>query len=147
MAAAKRQVDFRLVHDGEQPGTPLDEPLQFGLQDAKGEIHPGKTHPGQLLAFDFVLEAAGGNDPDQPVFRGAFAHGPPAKRFIYLSWKRHGEREHPWGWRIKIPLSGIGWAQIHRAESPGKCLETNVVGRRPHSSETVDWKVKLLNTG
>jgi hypothetical protein len=66
----------------------------------------------------------------------------PAGRFLYLSWKREGEHEHPWGWRIKIPLSGIGWAEIGAAQTPGKCLVADVISRRPHTSERAEWKVK-----
>ena len=57
---------------------------------------------------------------------------------------RGGEHEHPWGWRIKIPLSGIGWGEILAAEKPGKCLVANVIGRRPHSSEAIHWRVEGL---
>ena len=117
-APAKRQVHLRLIHNGVQPGTPLPETLRFGLQDAQGEVHPGLTQPGEARNFDFVLEVSEAKDAGKPVFRGAFAHGPPAGRFIYLSWKREGEHEHPWGWRIKIPLSGIGWDEICAAERP-----------------------------
>jgi hypothetical protein len=48
---------------------------------------------------------------------------------------------HPWGWRIKIPLSGIGWAEIRAAEKPGKCLVANVLGRRPHTTDAIKWRV------
>jgi hypothetical protein len=76
------------------------------------------------------------------VFRSAFAHGPPAARFVYLSWKREDTHQHPWGWRIKIPLSGIGWAEIRAAEKPDKCLAADVTGRRPHASEAINWQVE-----
>jgi hypothetical protein len=109
-ASAKRQINVRLIHNGMQPGTPLDESSEQG----------------------------------QPVFRGAFAHGPPAGRFLYLAWKRVAEHEHPFGWRIKIPLSGIGWAEIRAAEKPGKCLAANVIGRRPHASEPIKWEIEAL---
>jgi hypothetical protein len=142
--SAKRKVHLRLIHNGMQPGTPLDETLRFGLQDAKGEVHPGLTQPGEARNFDLILEVSEGKDANKPVFRSTFAHGPPAGRFIYPSWKREGEHEHPWGWRIKIPLSGIGWGEILAAEKPGKCLVANVIGRRPHSSEAIHWRVEGL---
>jgi hypothetical protein len=142
--SAKRQINLRLVHDGVQPGTPLDQSLRFGLQDSKGEVHPGITRPGEARSFDLILEVMEGGDAGQPMFRGAFAHGPPAGRFLYLSWKREGGHEHPWGWRIKIPLSGIGWAEVRAAAIPGKCLAANVTGRRPHASEPINWRVEPL---
>jgi hypothetical protein len=138
----KRQIHLRLIHDGVQPGTPLNEPLRFGLQDAKGDVHAGSGQPGEPLDFDLALEVDEGGEADKPVFRGSFAHGPPKARFIYLSWKRHGEHAHPWGWRIKIPLSGIGWDEIRAAGKPGKCLVANVIGRRPHASEAIAWRVE-----
>ena len=142
--AVKRQIHLRLIHDGAQPGSPLDEPLRFGLQDAKGDVHPGLIPPGAPRNFDLVLEVREGDDADEPIFRGAFAHGPPAARFVYLSWRRQGEHDHPWAWRIKIPLSGIGWAEIHAAEKPGKCLSANVIGRLPHSSEPIKWRIEAV---
>jgi hypothetical protein len=143
-ASAKRQINVRLIHNGMQPGTPLDEKFRFGLQDSKGEVHPGITQPGEARNFDLTLEVTQSSEQGQPVFRGAFAHGPPAGRFLYLAWKRVAEHEHPFGWRIKIPLSGIGWAEIRAAEKPGKCLAANVIGRRPHASEPIKWEIEAL---
>ena len=141
-ATSNREIGFRLLHDGTQPGEPLEEPLRFGLQDTKDHVHPGSTKWGKPLNLDFTLYISGNEDVGAPVFRGTFAHGPPAKRFIYLSWKREGEHEHPWGWRIKIPLSGIGWTEVHAAERPGKRIVADVTGRRPHSSEPIRWQVE-----
>lgn len=138
---AKRRINVRLIHNGVQPGTPLEERFRFGLQDAKGEVQSGIIEPGEARNFDLALEVREG-EAGRPVFRGAFAHGPPAGRFLYLSWKREGDHAHPWGWRIKIPLSGIGWAEICAAEKPGKCLVANVLGRRPHTTEAIMWRVE-----
>ena len=67
---AKRQINLRLVHNGVHPGSPLDEPLRFGLQDSKGEVHPGITQPGEARNFDLILEVTGDEDAGRPVFRG-----------------------------------------------------------------------------
>jgi hypothetical protein len=142
--AAKRQINLRLIHDGVQPGAPLDEPLRFGLQDSKGDVHPGITHPGEPRNFDLSVEVKGSSDAGPPVFLGAVTHGPPSARFLYLSWKREGKHEHPWGWRIKIPLSGIGWNEVRAAEKPGKILVANVIGLRPHVRATIDWTIETL---
>jgi hypothetical protein len=48
----KRQIAIRLIHDGVQPGTPLDEPMRFGVQDTKGGVHPGLTGPCDACPFD-----------------------------------------------------------------------------------------------
>jgi len=137
-----RRINIRLVHDGVQPGAPLDEPLRFGLQDANGEVQPGTAKPGGVRHFDFSLDVKGTDAAGPPSFSGAFAHGPPSGRFLYLSWKRAGKHVAPYGWRIKVPLSGIGWAEIRAAEKPGKCLQANVVGRRPHKIEAVKWRLE-----
>jgi hypothetical protein len=139
----RRRVHVRLIHDGVQPGRPLKEPLRFGLQDSKGEISPGSVQSGEVQTFDIVVEVKE-NDGGQPVFTGAFAHGPAAGRFLYLSWKREGVHEHPWGWRIKIPLAGIDWGKIRAAEKSGKRLAADVIGRGPHTSEPVIWRVEAL---
>jgi len=138
----KRRITLRLIHDGAQPGTPLSEPLRFGLQDTQGEIHAGTAGPEGTRHFDLTLEVKGTGAATPPIFAGAFAHGPPTGRFLYLSWKREGKHDAPYGWRIKIPLSGIGWAEIGAAEKPGKCLEANVIGRRPHKTEAINWRLK-----
>jgi hypothetical protein len=141
-ASERRRVHVRLIHDGVQPSKPLEEPIRFGLQDSKGEVSPGSVQSGEVQTFDFVLEVKE-NDGGQ-LFTGAFAHGPAAGRFLYLSWKREGVQENPWGWRIKIPLAGIDWAKIRAAEKPGKRLAADVVGRRPHTFEPVIWRVEAL---
>ena len=132
------RIRLRLIHDGVQPGPAVAEPVDFGIQDKKGETHAGKPSKGRLLQFniDIAVTTSG-----QPVFSGPFAHGPPAGRFLYLSWKKRGRHEHPWAWRIKMPLSNIDPTLIRQAQKPGHCLEADVVGRRPHSSETVVWRV------
>jgi hypothetical protein len=52
----KGQINVRLIHDGVQPGTPLDEPMRFGAQDTKGGVHPGLTEPGDARPFDLTLD-------------------------------------------------------------------------------------------
>lgn len=138
-----RKIHVRLLHDGVQPGPPLEEALSFGVQDVKGGVHPGTAIPGAKQRFDLMLELMTANT-ERPVFRGPFVHGPPAARFLYLSWKRQGEPATPWGWRIKIPLSSMGWAEVSEAERDGMGLTADVTGRRPHTSEPVDWRVERI---
>src|SRR5271169_1280565 len=106
-SSEKRRINVRLVHNGVQPGTPVDEPLRFGLQDSKGEVHPGVLKAKGVQHFEFSLDVKGSADPSLPAFGGAFVHGPPSGRFLYLSWKREGVHNAPWAWRIKVPLSGV----------------------------------------
>jgi hypothetical protein len=139
--SATRQIRVRLIHDGVQPGAPLTGPLRFGVQDTNGEVHAPSGTSGETRHFDLALEVRGGDETSMPVLSGAFAHGPPAGRFLYLSWKREGKHDAPWAWRIKVPLSGIGWGDIRAAEKDGRRLEANVVGRRPHSTDAIEWRL------
>ena len=140
----KREINLRLIHNGVQPGEPSKESMRFGLQDSKGDVHPGVPREGKALSFDFTVEVKEGSETAPPVFRGTFAHGAAADRFVYLSWKREGTHEHPWVWRIKILLSGIGWGEIRAVEQLERRLVADVIGRRPHSSEMIDWRVETL---
>ena len=136
-----RKVRVRLLHDGSQPSPPLGETLSFGVQDVKGGVHPGVMEVGGKQRFAIYLDIRTGGT-DRPVFGGPFAHGPPAARFLYLSWKREEATTALWGWRIKIPLSSIGWAEVQEAERDGMGLIADVTGRRPHTSEPVIWRVE-----
>ena len=131
-------VKVRLIHDGAQPGPAVAGQVDFGIQDKKGEIHPGKPSKGRLLLFEIDITV---KDSDQLLFSGPFVHGPPVGRFLYLSWKKRGHHEHPWAWRIKMRLADIGSPLIRQAQKAGHCLEADVVGRRPHSIERVTWRV------
>jgi hypothetical protein len=33
---------------------------------------------------------------------------------------------------------------IEAAEAPGLCLTANVIGRKPHTSQTITWQVTAL---
>jgi hypothetical protein len=118
--------------------------LRFGLQDTKGEVHSGTARANAVLQFDLTLDVKQAEPPD---FRGSFVHGARGARFLYLSWKRPRAHTHPWGWRIKIPLSGIGTPLLRAAEAPDTCLAANVIGRRPHASAPIAWCVEPLSEG
>jgi uncharacterized protein DUF5990 len=131
-------VMVRLIHDGKQPGPSVSQPVDFGIQDKKGAIHTGKAYKDRLLLFEIHISV---KHADTPLFSGPFVHGPPSGRFLYLSWKKHGQHEHPWAWRIKMPIGGISPSLLRKAQKAGQCLEANIVGRRPHSSEPITWHV------
>jgi hypothetical protein len=61
-----------------------------------------------------------------------------------VCWKREGKDEHRRGWRIKIPLSGIDWEKSARPKKPGTFLAANVIGRRPHAAEPINWRIETL---
>lgn len=65
-----------------------------------------------------------------PVFLGPFTHGPPAGRFLYVSWT--GEENGIRGMfrRLKLPLGEIGWPLIDATQcEPGGILTATVAGR------------------
>lgn len=138
-----QRVTLCLIHDGVQPGSPVPEPVRFGLQDAKGEVHPGSPviGAGHQRRFEVALTVRGDSEGGPPVFSGSSCHGPPKSRFLYLSWKREGVHAAPWAWRIKVPLAGMGWPMIRDAAGPGPCVEADVTGRRPHATEPIMWRV------
>ena len=140
-AIQPQTLRLRLIHDGAPPGA-TDEPLRFGLQDSKGEVHAGAPQPDGTRLFDLALAVKPGDAANAPVFSGPFAHGPPTGRFLYLSWKREGKHDAPWAWRIKIPLAGIGWPEIRAADKAGRRLEANIIGRRPHAMEAIVWRME-----
>jgi len=140
--ADKQTVKFRLIHDGVEPGPTVGEPLVFGVQDTSKAVHPGHKMPGGMLRFDITLDVKPGDGREPPRFSGSFAHGPSAGRFLYLSWKRHGERSDPWAWRIKIPLDAVTWPMIHEAGRAGTAIEALLIGRRTHAREPVAWRVR-----
>ena len=138
---SKRQIALCLIHDGAQPGPAVADPVRFGLQDTKGEVHPSSLQADGLQRFEFAVEVRGEAAAGLPVFGGPFCQGPPVARFVYLSWKRVGAHAASWAWRIKVPLIGIGWPMIGQAEAEG-CLEADVRDRRPHVTGPVAWAVR-----
>ncbi len=82
------------------------------------------------MVFECDVKASDRGDGSEPNFLGAYTHGPPTARFLYLS---HGSRSGT-GWikRIKIPLTSITWSMIEAARDGA--IETDVDGR---SSATV----------
>jgi hypothetical protein len=110
----KRLLNLRLLHNGTQPGTPVPEPVRFGLQDSKGEVHPGVVRPDGSQQFDFSLEIKGGSDSDRLVFTGPFAHGPPTARFLYFELEARGEARRALGLAAQGALVGH-WRRGHPA--------------------------------
>ena len=139
--AGKRQILVRLVHAGAQPEPAVAEPVRFGVQDLKDNVHPGSGRSHDGLQFDVPVEVAGTPGQEDPVFSGPFCQGPRTGRFLYMSWKREGNPAAPWAWRIKIPLSEITWAMVEKAGRPGWCIQANVNDRRPHMVAPIAWKL------
>lgn len=81
------KVLVSLIHDGVQPGSFLDEALDFGMPYTKGVLHAGEPSADATRAFDVTLDVKEGTR-SEPVFQGSFANGPAKGRFLYLGWYR-----------------------------------------------------------
>jgi hypothetical protein len=136
-------VTLRVVHDGVQPCPDTGEAVRFGLQDTKGNVHPPTASAGGRHRFDFPATVK--ETPAGPVLAGPFCQGPPAGRFVYLSWKREAGGAAPYTCRIKLPLVGMSEALLEAARRPDHCLAADVTGRKPHSSVKVTWTAVPLD--
>ena len=106
--------------------------IEGGIQ-RKDEVLPGETGPDGLPYFACELRAQLDAATGAPVFLGPFAFGPPRGRFLYVSWSAVRQADPGAGRamfrRMKIPLTGITWAQIEQAVvEPGGVLEAMVPG-------------------
>ena len=119
-----KQLHLRIVLEK----TPIG--VCFGLQKGKSphsetlQMQVGNNHD---LSFDCVVDVKG--DPSvKPNFLGAYAQGPPTERFIYIGIGTSvGQIDSIWSRRLKIPLMGITWEMIQKAEANGlNTLETRV---------------------
>ena len=95
-----------LCHDA--PDNP-----HFGLQDKAQQLYPGSTQPDGTVKFECQLRAERSSE-GKPNFLGAFAHGTPADRFLYLTLQDSGQQIIR---RTKIKLTSITWAQIEAAKN------------------------------
>jgi hypothetical protein len=83
------------------------------------------------VTFDFSLSVADNRKEGPPNFKGPFAQGPVASRFIYVDVGTYaGQEDTQWSRRMKVPLQGITWALIRQVTSrPGHKLLARIPGR------------------
>lgn len=117
-----------------------NEPVQFGLQDKNGSLTPGTPQPDGSLRFACDLQVT--LKGDTPNFLGAFAHGTPQDRFLYLTWKNTHSGQIIQ--RIKIKLASITAAQVEAALQSGKSLRASVSATRTGSVPLLGegWQVE-----
>ena len=106
--------------------------IEGGIQ-RKDEVLPGDVGPDGLPRFGCELRARRDAATGAPVFLGPYAFGPPAARFLYVSWSAVRPAEPGAGRamfrRAKVPLGGITWAQVEEAAArPDVVLEATVPG-------------------
>jgi uncharacterized protein DUF5990 len=92
--------------------------VDFGIQRGAGSryetLFVQQAKSGDVI-FDFSLIVADNREDGLPNFKGPFAQGPPANRFIYVDVGTYaGQKNTQWSRRMKIPLRGITWTLIKR---------------------------------
>ena len=141
---AAETVWLRVVYRGGQLPGWRGGPHDFGVQDTSNHLHAGAAGEGASLVFDLALEVKQPAGP-APVFLGPLAHGPPAGRFLYLSWRNPtGEYAR----RLKLPLGSITWDDIAAAQRAGAPLTADLAdqpkltstGVHIGGSRAVVWK-------
>ena len=121
------EVPIRLVLVDPPPG------IDFGIQRGGGaqyEILFVQRRKRGDVVFDFSLTVADNRKDGLPNFKGPFAQGPLASRFIYVDVGTYaGQKDTPWSRRMKVPLQGITWPLIHKAMSkPEHKLSARIPG-------------------
>lgn len=122
-----REVQIRLILVDPPAG------VDFGVQRGSGATYETlfvqRSARGDI-SFDFAMTVAEGGKGGRPNFRGPFAQGPPASRFIYIDVGTcAGQHDTPWSRRMKIPLQGISPALAHKATAePGRKLVARIPG-------------------
>jgi hypothetical protein len=90
--------------------------VDFGIQRGSGShydtLFVQQAKKGDVT-FDFSLTVADNRKDGLPNFKGSFAQGPAASRFIYIDVGTYaGQKNTQWSRRMKVPLQGITWALI-----------------------------------
>lgn len=80
---------------------------EFGLQDDDERLYAGETRDDGARVYEFTLRTKAWSDTW--TFSGAFTHGAPKDRFLYLSLRAPGGS---WVKRLKVPLMTITAEQV-----------------------------------
>jgi hypothetical protein len=87
----------------------------FGLQDKNQRLHPPAQAATDSAVFRCQVRAKPAAASGPPNFSGAFTHGTPQDRFLYLSTASEDGPNAAWIRRIKVPLKSITWEQVETA--------------------------------
>jgi hypothetical protein len=125
MRTERRDLPIRIVVEEPVPG------LAMALQRGKAEHVPPARVSATAVVFDLAVTVEGALPDGRPRLLGPFVQGPPAARFVYLAVGRYaGQADSPWGGRVKVPLTGLGWSEIE-ALGPGARLVARIAGTSP----------------
>jgi hypothetical protein len=121
MRSERFEMPLRIVVDNPVPGFVMA--LQSGATAAARLLPP--VVPG---VFDFSVTVDGVLPDGRPRLLGPCVQGPPAERFVYLCI--HSVGGPPWTGRAKVPLKGLGWAEIDALPPGGRlCAHYDGAGR------------------
>ena len=112
--------------------------VELGLQDKAQQVHAGLLQADGVWRYEGTLTVKTDKASGEPDFSGPFVHGVRGSRFLYISWKRVPAVPTPWVQRVKIPLAGLTWGLIDKANSGA--VVADISGRRPHVSEAIAWQ-------
>jgi hypothetical protein len=137
------EIPIRIVVENPVPGLAIA--LQRG-QDAKAQLVAPASRAAGAVAFDFEVTVDGRLPDGRPRLLGPFVQGPPGARFVYLCVGKYaGQLDSQWGGRVKVPLCGLGEAEIE-AQSPGGRLVARIAGQSPKGGPALA-SVRLLPPG
>lgn len=108
--------------------------IEVGMQDKAAMVHPGQPLPGGGMRFRCEVEVV--HKEGRVDFSGAFVHGRPNERFLYLSWKRRTD-DGKWLQRVKTPLAGL----VELCRPNVRAVEADISNRRPHEVTPISWHV------
>jgi hypothetical protein len=131
-AQATESVRLRLIYDGIGPVKWCRDPRAFGVQDKAGMLHAGAAGPNGTVVFELSFQAKS-NGSELPVLSGAFAHGPPGGRFIYLGWR---DAQGGFAQRLKLALGTITWSDVRDASARQQPLVGTLLDRHPKATST-----------
>lgn len=124
--------------------------VDYGIQRGRGSryetLFVQQRKQGDVV-FDFSLSVSDDRKDGTPNFKGPFAQGPPAVRFIYVDVGAcAGQTNTQWSRRMKIPLTELTWVLIKKVTSkPGHKLMARIPGTAKGGGPNCAT-VKLLGT-
>lgn len=127
-----RRISFRVRYDGAGPVHWSGGTTDFGLQDKAETLLQGVIDERGRTCFDFFADMT--LLPDGAAdFHGAFVHGKPGGRFLYLAWRN---REGNYAQRFKLPLERVTVAQAEQAMATGGLLQADLVVAQQRATST-----------
>jgi hypothetical protein len=93
------------------PCRPDSPPFEFGVQEGRDTLHPGKTGADGRITFEAVVAAVQRAD-GSVRYRGSFVHGPSTEQILYLSVRPVGANPTQWARRVKVRLPVLTWDEL-----------------------------------